>query len=194
MTRKKTPSSSATATDAPSLHSLRVQRYRLRACFHGTLHWTCPWCANHNASSIMPDYFLIDCSGSRRISHDRYPSDHPDDTKAGKFVHRPVSCDAHFIPSIQLRPAPPGHVRRPADFRIPEGSQLIDSMPLGELNTEAWRWGERAHSLYGAERVKELDAVRRFILRAEAAGVGRLESARIYLENEVAIEEKGLVE
>jgi hypothetical protein len=180
--------------DAPSLGFLRVQRYNIRACFHGTLHWTCPWCANHNSSSIMPDYYLIDCSGSRRISHDRYPPDYVDRAKAGKFVHAPVSCDAHFIPSVQFRPAPIGFVRRPADWRIPEGNQLVDSMPLGEINREAWRWGERAHSLYGAERVKELDAVRRFILRAEAAGVGRLESTRIYLENEVAIEERGASE
>jgi len=174
----------STSTDRPSLGSLRVQLYRLRACFHGTLHWTCPWCANHNSSTLMPDYYIIDCTGSRYAT----------DPVSHKRVGNPRQCKGKFVPSITLRPTPMGSTRIPADYRIPLGSQLTDSFPSGELNVNAWRWGERVHELYGAERVKELDAVRRFIERAEAAGVGRLESARMYLENEVAMEERGLVE
>jgi hypothetical protein len=166
----------------PRLASLRVQRYHLRACYHGRLYWTCPWCANHNESTIWPDAFLIDCTGSRNAT-----------TTQGRKYSK--ACGGHFIPTIVFRPAILGAPKKPADWRVPNQEKLVEAFPLGELNLDPYRYGDRLHRLDGAERVAELEVVRRFIERAEGVmGEGKMEAARMYLENEVAVEEREWIE
>lgn len=122
--------------------STRIQRFYVRACFHGYLYVTCSWCGHKNTVKMMPHSWQFTCSGT--------------------------SCGGTFIPYIGLLPLPPGRPRMPADYRVPETEHLKEAFPYGELNRDPWRGGDRVHTvrMEDEERRKELDTVERFLGRA----------------------------
>lgn len=137
--------------------STRIQRFYVRACFHGYLYVTCPWCGHKNTVKMMPHSWQFTCSGT--------------------------SCGGTFIPYIGLLPLPPGRPRMPADYRVPETEHLKEAFPYGELNRDPWRGGDRVHTvrMEDEERRKELDTVERFLTRASSkvTGIaGELEAMR----------------
>ena len=113
----------------------RTQRYHVRVAYTGgVFYWICGFCGHINATrQVVRVTVTVQCT----------------------------SCEAVFIPTLNMVHVSRGQKGRPADFIIPDGSEsgcefLMERFPEGDLSR--WRSGGCVHEMselpdWAAERL-----------------------------------------